>query len=203
MTAPGRHGRAVRLTANPEEVGRGLGQVVVVLLELLRDLLERQAVRRMDSDTLPPAQVEDLGQALIEVREAIAQVRDSLGVSAEQARAATARARELVGEWPPSGGRDEPRRTGAAARVIRDGVGRTGLERPRGAGGGRPRGDRVREGVGAENHGAERRETEDHRTDDHGIPAVGATSAAGRRHHERGRPAPRARGAAPPGWDLP
>ena len=102
MTARRRPGRAVRLTADPRDVGRGLGQVVVVLLELLRDLLERQAVRRMDSGELPPAQVEDLGRALIEVRDAIAQVRDALGVSAQDAGAATARARELVGGWPPS-----------------------------------------------------------------------------------------------------
>jgi hypothetical protein len=117
----------VRLTANPHEVGRGLGQIVVVLLELLRDLLERQAVRRVDSGSLASEQVEELGQALIEVRDAIAQVRDSLGVSAEQARAATARARELVGEWPPSdladgiapeeriGRGEQPRRSSGAA----------------------------------------------------------------------------------------
>jgi hypothetical protein len=102
VTASGHAGRAVRLTANPQEVGRGLGQVVVVLLELLRDLLERQAVRRVDSGELADAQVEELGRALIEVRDAIADVRDSLGVSAEQARAATARAHDLVGDWPPS-----------------------------------------------------------------------------------------------------
>jgi|GEM_PF-3140265 len=146
MTAPERRGRAVRLTARPEEVGRGLGQVIVVLLELLRDLLERQAVRRVDSGMLPPAQVEELGRALIEVREAIAEVRNSLGVNAEQARAATARARELVGEWPPSDGHDRP----ARATTTVDG-------------------------------------------------AFGSR----RRHHERGRPAPHAQGAAPPGWDLP
>ncbi|MBX6388112.1 MAG: gas vesicle protein K [Frankia sp.] len=102
MTARRPRGRPVRLTADPAEVGRGLGQVVVVLLELLRDLLERQALRRVDSGELPAAQVEELGRALIEVRDAIAEVRRALGISAEQARAATARARELVGEWPPA-----------------------------------------------------------------------------------------------------
>ncbi|MBL7496597.1 gas vesicle protein K [Frankia sp. CNm7] len=184
MTAPGRRGRAVRLTANPEEVGRGLGQVVVVLLELLRDLLERQAVRRMDSGTLPPERVEDLGRALIEVRAAIAEVRESLGVSAEQARSATERARELVGDWPPPDVGASRTRGGAAGRTGGGATGRTG----RGAAGGPSDAGRERD--------------DDPRTGS-GIPAAGGLLGTGRRHHERGRPAARARGAAPPGWDLP
>ncbi|MCR6484417.1 gas vesicle protein K [Amycolatopsis sp. OK19-0408] len=47
----------------PADAGRGLGHLVVTVLDILRDVLERQALRRMD--TLTPAQVEDLGQALI------------------------------------------------------------------------------------------------------------------------------------------
>jgi hypothetical protein len=172
----------VRLTADPQEVGRGLGQVVVVLLELLRDLLERQAVRRMDSDGLPPAQVEELGRALIEVRDAIAQVRDSLGVSAEQARAASARARELVGEWPP---------TGVASPVAPDGPGEPVLRGRRGGGSSSGAG---RRGVAGNGPDASRRLS--------GTPAVGRLLGAGRWHHEQGRPAADARDVAPPGWDM-
>ncbi|ADP84483.1 gas vesicle protein GvpK [Pseudofrankia inefficax] len=168
-----KRGRAVRLTADPQEVGRGLGQVVVVLLELLRDLLERQAVRRVDSGTLPPAQVEELGQALIEVRDAIAQVRDSLGVSAEQTRAATARARELVGDWPP-------------ADLAADVEPASGASRGAAAGGG---GERRSNHAGG--HGTRRRPS--------GTPAIGRLLEAGRWRHEQGRPAAGVRGPAPPG----
>ncbi|MEV4144958.1 gas vesicle protein GvpK [Amycolatopsis sp. NPDC049691] len=47
----------------PADAGRGLGHLVVTVLDILREVLERQALRRME--TLTPAQVEDLGQALI------------------------------------------------------------------------------------------------------------------------------------------
>ncbi|MGK3200728.1 gas vesicle protein GvpK [Amycolatopsis sp. MEPSY49] len=47
----------------PADAGRGLGHLVVTVLDVLREVLERQALRRME--TLTPAQVEDLGQALI------------------------------------------------------------------------------------------------------------------------------------------
>ena len=47
----------------PADAGRGLGHLVVTVLDILREVLERQALRRVD--TLTPAQVEDLGQALI------------------------------------------------------------------------------------------------------------------------------------------
>ncbi|WP_372670058.1 gas vesicle protein GvpK [Amycolatopsis kentuckyensis] len=47
----------------PADAGRGLGHLVVTVLDILREVLERQALRRLE--TLTPAQVEDLGQALI------------------------------------------------------------------------------------------------------------------------------------------
>lgn len=49
----------------PADAGRGLGHLVVTVLDILREVLERQALRRLDAGTLTPAQVEDLGQALI------------------------------------------------------------------------------------------------------------------------------------------
>ncbi|HWC82064.1 MAG TPA: gas vesicle protein GvpK [Pseudonocardiaceae bacterium] len=63
----------------PADTGRGLGQLVVAVLELLRDLLERQALRRMAAGELTPEEVERLGQALLDLSRQFDQIRDALG----------------------------------------------------------------------------------------------------------------------------
>jgi hypothetical protein len=60
----------------PADSGRGLGQVVLAVLEIVRDLLERQAIRRMES--LSPEEVERLGQALIALDRQFAELRETL-----------------------------------------------------------------------------------------------------------------------------
>lgn len=97
MTTAGRgDDRRLRLDADPQDVGRGLGQLVVVVLELLREVLERQAIRRMEGGGLTAAQIDDLGHALLEIRASLVKVRESLGLSAQEAEAAFARAGQLL-----------------------------------------------------------------------------------------------------------
>ncbi|HEY3469298.1 MAG TPA: gas vesicle protein K [Amycolatopsis sp.] len=62
----------------PADAGRGLGHLVVTVLDILREVLERQALRRLDAGTLTPAQVEDLGQALIALERQFAELRAAL-----------------------------------------------------------------------------------------------------------------------------
>src|SRR5436309_15672296 len=50
-----------RVNADPESVEKGLAQLVLTLIELLRQLMERQALRRMDQGSLDDEQVERLG----------------------------------------------------------------------------------------------------------------------------------------------
>ncbi|EFC84222.1 gas vesicle protein K [Parafrankia sp. EUN1f] len=102
-TAGHRDGQRLRLDADPEDVGRGLGQLVVVVLELLREVLERQAIRRMEGGGLTATQIDDLGRALLEIRASLVQVRESLGLSEEEAQTAVARAGRLLAAddgWP-------------------------------------------------------------------------------------------------------
>src|SRR5439155_4939779 len=51
-----------RVDADPEKVERGLAQLVLTLIELLRQLMERQALRRMEQGTLTDDEIERLGQ---------------------------------------------------------------------------------------------------------------------------------------------
>ena len=54
-----------RLDAEPENVERGLAQLVLTVVELLRQLVERQALRRVDAGGLDDDTVERLGRALM------------------------------------------------------------------------------------------------------------------------------------------
>jgi len=60
------------------DAGRGLGQLVVTVLDIVRQLLERQALRRVDSGTLSDEQVERLGNALQALEERFAELRETL-----------------------------------------------------------------------------------------------------------------------------
>src|SRR6185503_13590987 len=51
-----------RINADPHNVEKGLAKLVLTLIELLRQLMERQAIRRMEAGTLTDEEVERLGQ---------------------------------------------------------------------------------------------------------------------------------------------
>jgi hypothetical protein len=63
----------LRWNSDPEEVRRSVAHLVLTLVEFLRKLLERQAIRRMEAGTLSEAQTEGVGRALMELE---ATVRD-------------------------------------------------------------------------------------------------------------------------------
>lgn len=62
----------------PADSGQGLGQLVLAVLEIVRDLLERQALRRADNGSLAPDQIERLGQALIALDHQFTELREVL-----------------------------------------------------------------------------------------------------------------------------
>jgi hypothetical protein len=58
-----------RINADPESVERGLAQLVLTLIELLRQLMERQALRLMEQGSLDDEQVERLGLTFMRLAE--------------------------------------------------------------------------------------------------------------------------------------
>jgi hypothetical protein len=64
--------RPPRWNANPEEVRRAVLKLVLTLVELIRQLLERQAIRRMEAGTLTDEETENVGLALMNLQETIA-----------------------------------------------------------------------------------------------------------------------------------
>ena len=80
MTAPR---RTARLEGSGEDVGRGLGRLVVALLEVVRQVIERQALRRVEAGDLSDDDVERLGRALIQLEDTFDQLIDHFGVMPE------------------------------------------------------------------------------------------------------------------------
>ena len=73
-----------RWNADPEDVQRSVVRLVLALVEFLRRLLERQAIRRMEAGTLTPAQVESLGLALMKLEAAVNDIAAQFGIAPEE-----------------------------------------------------------------------------------------------------------------------
>jgi CRISPR/Cas system-associated endonuclease Cas1 len=71
----------VRIEADPEEVERGLAQLVLTLIELLRQLMERQAIRRVEAGTVDDEQVERLGRTFMALEERMEELKAHFGLS--------------------------------------------------------------------------------------------------------------------------
>ncbi|MFI0481356.1 gas vesicle protein K [Actinomadura sp. 9N215] len=69
-----------RLRSDPETVERDLVKLVLTLVELIRQLMERQALRRADGGDLTGEQVEALGLALMRLDEAMTRLKDHFGL---------------------------------------------------------------------------------------------------------------------------
>jgi hypothetical protein len=70
-----------RIEANPESVERGLAQLVLTIVELLRQLMERQALRRIDGGTLDAAQIEDLGRTFMLLEQRMDELTEDFGLT--------------------------------------------------------------------------------------------------------------------------
>ena len=72
-----------RIDADPEKVEQGLARLVLTVVELLRKVLEHQAVRRMDGGSLSDDEIERLGLALSRLNERMQELQDLFGLTAE------------------------------------------------------------------------------------------------------------------------
>lgn len=63
--------RPGRWNADPDDVRRSVMKLVLTLVELIRQILERQAIRRMENQTLTPEETENVGLALMRLQETV------------------------------------------------------------------------------------------------------------------------------------
>ena len=69
-----------RVNADPEKVEKGLAQLVLTLVELLRQLMERQALRRMEQGNLTDEQIERLGQTFMKLEQRMEELKKEFGL---------------------------------------------------------------------------------------------------------------------------
>ena len=74
---------ALRIHADPESTEKGLVTLVLTLVELLRQLMERQAIRRIDAGGLTGEQIEQIGTTLMLLEERMAELREHFGLTPE------------------------------------------------------------------------------------------------------------------------
>ena len=73
----------LRWNPDPEDVQKSVAQLVLTIVEFLRKLMERQAVRRMEANTLTEAEIEAVGTALMRLEETVRDIGRRFGLTPE------------------------------------------------------------------------------------------------------------------------
>jgi hypothetical protein len=74
---------AARIDADPVNAERGLAQLVLTIVELLRQLMERQAIRRMEAGSLSDDEIERMGETFMKLDQRMGELREHFGLSPE------------------------------------------------------------------------------------------------------------------------
>ena len=83
-TAAMRKGAALRRwNPEPEDVQKSVAQLVLTIVEFLRRLMERQAIRRMEQKTLTKKEVEAVGVALMTLEQTVRDIGEKFGLTPE------------------------------------------------------------------------------------------------------------------------
>jgi Gas vesicle protein K len=69
-----------RVTADPEKLEKGLAQLVLTIIELLRQLMERQALHRIEGGSLSAEEIERLGQTFMALADRMQELKDVFGL---------------------------------------------------------------------------------------------------------------------------
>ena len=72
-----------RIDTDAEHIARDLGRLVLTVVELIRQLMERQAIRRVETGDLSEETIERLGLGLMRLEEAMTDLREQFGLEPE------------------------------------------------------------------------------------------------------------------------
>ena len=72
-----------RIDADPQTVEQGLAKLVLTLVNLLRQLMERQAIRRMEGGSLSDDEVERLGQTFMKLEQRLEELKVAVGLQGD------------------------------------------------------------------------------------------------------------------------
>lgn len=89
---------ASKVCADPDKTGDDLVRLVLVLVETIRQLVEKQAIRRVDSGTLNEEEIERLGLALLRLEERMTELKEHFGLTDDDLALRLGGFHELAGE---------------------------------------------------------------------------------------------------------
>ena len=69
-----------RIDTDPEKLEKGLAHLVLTIIELLRQLMERQALHRIEGGSLTPDEVERLGQTFMALADRMEELKAAFGL---------------------------------------------------------------------------------------------------------------------------
>jgi hypothetical protein len=72
-----------RWNPDPEDVQRSVVKLVLSLIEFIRKLMERQAIRRLEAETLTPEEIENVGLALMKLEKTVRQIAKRFKIDVE------------------------------------------------------------------------------------------------------------------------
>jgi len=73
-----------KIVANPENVEKGLAKLVLTLIDLIRKLMEKQAMRRVDAGSLTEEEVERVGETLMKLENKMKELKEIFGLKDEE-----------------------------------------------------------------------------------------------------------------------
>ncbi len=73
-----------KINLDPDKVEQGLGKLVLTLIELIRKLLEKQALRRVENESLSSEEVEILGLTLMRLEDKMEELKEHFGLMDEE-----------------------------------------------------------------------------------------------------------------------
>lgn len=73
-----------RIDANPKNVEKGLAKLVLTLVELIRKLLEKQAMRRIEGGSLTDEEIEKMGETLLKLENKMQELKEIFGLKDEE-----------------------------------------------------------------------------------------------------------------------
>ena len=72
-----------RIEANPDNVDKGLAKLVLTLIELIRKLMEKQAMRRVENGSLTEVEIERVGETLMKLEQKMGELKQVFGLKDE------------------------------------------------------------------------------------------------------------------------
>jgi hypothetical protein len=73
-----------KIDANPKTVEKGLAKLVLTLIELIRKLLEKQAMRRVEAGSLSDEEIERVGETLMKLENKMEELKQAFGLKDEE-----------------------------------------------------------------------------------------------------------------------